>query len=154
MSLKKDGKGRNARASEPVTKEKENKLYGTGQMGMMNPRALQLSIVYHLDKLFGLRGRDDPRKIRYGDVVLKSGDSTEYLELHERDSKTMDGSGRGDFRSTVPRLFSVEGPPERCSVALFKEFCRRRPEGMSQQNSQMYLTVIPKKRLHDSSLVW
>ena len=113
---------------------------------MMNPRALQLSIFYHLGKLFGLRGMDDPRKIRYGDIVLKSGDDTEYLELHERDSKTMDGSGRDDFRSTVPRLFPVEGPPERCPVALFKEFCRRRPEGMSQPDSPMYLTVIPEKR--------
>ena len=62
---------------------------------------------------------DDSRKIKFGDVVLKeSSDGTEYLELHERDNKTMDGSGRDDFRSTVPRLFAVSGPPERCPVAL------------------------------------
>ena len=43
---------------------------------MMNPRARQLSVFYHLGKLFWLRGRDDPKKIRYGDVVLRSRGST------------------------------------------------------------------------------
>ena len=155
MSLKKDGKGRKANASEPVTRESENKLYETGQMGMKSPGSLQLSVFYHLGKLFGLRGRDEPRNIKYGDVVLRqSGDGTEYLELHERASKTMDGSGKDDYRSTVPRLFAVDGPAEKCPVALFKEFCRRRPEGMTQPDSPMYLTVIPEKRLLQNSLIW
>ena len=71
MSLKTDGKGRKANASEPVTKESKNKLYETDQMGMKNPGSLQLSLVYHLGKLFGLRGREDPRNIKYGHVVLR-----------------------------------------------------------------------------------
>ena len=114
MSLRKDGKGRQANASEPVIKQSENKLYETDQMGMKNPGSLQLSVFYHLGKLFGLRGKDDPRIIKYGDVVPRqSGDGTEYLELHERASTTMDGSGKEDFKSTVPSLFAVDGPAER-----------------------------------------
>ena len=52
-------------------------------------------------------------------MLRQSGDGTEYLELHERDNKTIDASGKEDFRSTVPSLFAVDGPAERCPVALY-----------------------------------
>ena len=44
MSLRKDGKGIKANASEPITKDCEYKLYETDQMGMQNPGSLQLSV--------------------------------------------------------------------------------------------------------------
>ena len=83
---------------------------------------------YYLSKLFGFRGRDELGRLKYGDVVIKAtGDGKEYLEFHERDSKTMVESRCDDFRSTVPRIFSAEWPLEKDPVNVFKEFCRRTP---------------------------
>lgn len=155
MSLKKEGKGRKASASEPISTEDEEKLFEANQLGIKTPRSLQLSVFYYLGKLFGFRGRDEQRMLKYGDVVVKAtGDGKEYLEFYERDSKTMDGSGRDDFRSTVPRIFSAEGPPGKDPVNVFKEFCRRRPVQMTFTESPMYLTPKPDQRLHETSLCW
>ena len=60
----------------------KNIVYETGQLGIKNPGVLQLSVFYHLGKVFELRGNDDPRNLKYDDVVLtQCGDGTGYLEL-------------------------------------------------------------------------
>ncbi|XP_055995538.1 uncharacterized protein LOC125647155 [Ostrea edulis] len=67
----------------------------------------------------------------------------------------MDGTGKKDYRMTTPRIFSPNsGPPEKDSIALYREFVRRRPEEAKSEESPMYLTPIPMKRLLDSSLIW
>lgn len=98
------------------------------RINLKTPRSLQYSVFYYFGKRYGFRRSDEQRKLKYDDVVIKAtGDGRENREFHERDSKTMDRSGRDDFRSTVPRIFSTEGPSEKDPVNVLKEFCRRRP---------------------------
>lgn len=98
------------------------------RINLKTPRSLQYSVFDYFGKRYGFRRSDEQMKLKYDDVVIKAtGDGRENREFHERDSKTMDGSGRDDFRSTVPRIFSTEGPPEKDPVNVLKEFCRRRP---------------------------
>ena len=115
-------------------------------MGTDIPTALQFTLFVTLTKGMGFRGREQHRKLRFGDIVLgRSTDGLRYLEFHERDSKTMDGSGKNDWRATVPRMYS-DGT-ERDPINVYEEFVRRRPTTSCAKDSQFYLTPIPTKRI-------
>ena len=103
MTLKKAGLGRKAHASEAVTREDEDRLITSGQLGNNSPSSLQFSIFYYFTKGFGLRGRQEHRQLKFGDISLKETSSGQkYLEFGERDSKTMDGSKTTDYRKVTP----------------------------------------------------
>lgn len=75
MHLKKQGLGRNSKASDSISKDEEELMFEKGVMGGESAEALQFTIFYYFGKLFGLRGRDEQRKLKYGDIELKK-DST------------------------------------------------------------------------------
>ncbi|XP_056003612.1 uncharacterized protein KIAA1958-like [Ostrea edulis] len=156
QQLKSIGTGRNSYASEALTEDDENALLTSGEISFENPSSLQFGVFYYFGKYFALRGRNEQRKLKFGDVQeKKDGSENNYLEFHERSSKTMDGTGKKDYRMTTPRIFSPNsGPPEKDPIALYREFVRRRPEEAKREDSPMYLTPIPMKILLDSSLIW
>ena len=84
-------------------------LYSKGQFGLTNPESLQRTLWWHMTLLFGHRGRDESRQLKWGDVQLKS-DSTgqEYLEFNERGTKTRDGGG--ELRPAVVLLTRRPSP--------------------------------------------
>lgn len=56
---------------------------------------------------FGLRGRQEHIHMLWGDMELKEDESgTEYVEFHERATKTRQGSTR-DVRSFAPKMYST-----------------------------------------------
>jgi len=82
--LKKQGLGNKSKASEAVTADDEDKMLKSGALGKSSPESLQFSMFYFFGKMFGLRGRDEHMKLKFGDVVLKA-DS-------KGDNKTLNGS--------------------------------------------------------------
>ena len=146
MELKQHGLGRRAHKALQITDTDEDKLWEKKEMGTDTPTALQFTLFFMLTKGMGFRGREQHRKLRFGDIVLgRNADGLRYLEFHERDSKTMDGSGNSDWRATVPRIYS-DGT-ERDPINVYEEFVRRRPTTSRAKDSPFYLTPVPTKRI-------
>ena len=144
MELKQHGLGRRAHKALQITDTDEDQLWEKKEMGTDTPTALQFTLFFMLTKGMGFRGREQHRKLRFGDIVLgRNADWLRYLEFHERDSKTMDGSGKSDWRATVPRIYS-DGT-ERDPINVYEEFVRRRPTTSRAKDSPFYLTPVPTK---------
>ena len=153
QQLKQEGLGRRAHKSLAITEEEELLLWERKQLGITLPTALQFTVFYALTKGMGFRGREQHHKLRFSDIQLgNNSDGLRYIEYHERDSKTMDGTGKADWRPTVPRIYS-DGT-DKDPVVAFETYVERRPKSMCQENSPFYLTPIPTKRLRADDLVW
>lgn len=94
--------------------------------------------------------------MKFGDVTIKTtNDGVEYLELTERASKTMDGSRKNDHRDVAPKIFTPpHSAPNENPINIFKLFCSHRPYDAMHDESPMYLTPIPEKRLTFPDSVW
>ena len=150
--LKKQGLGRQKRASECITANDEDLLKEKKFLGIETPESLQFSVYYYFSKGFGLRGRDEHRQMKFGDVSVKNmNDGTKYLELKERKSKTMDGSKVNDHRQTRPKIFETDGS-EMDPVKIFIEFTSRRPASAKSEESPMYLQPIQESKIKDE--IW
>ena len=153
QDLKQQGLGRRENKALPVTEEEENLLWEKKQLGTDRPTSLQFTVFFMLSKGMGFRGREQHRKLRFGD--LRRGQNSQgikYIEFLERDSKTMDGSGKNDFRSTVPRIYS-DGT-DRDPISIFDKYIEHRPQESCTEESPLYLTPIPAKRLRADEIVW
>ena len=105
VNLKKQRKGRKEKGSKPISPAKEEHLRETGQLGGSTPRIM---LWFFFTKVFGLRGRDSHRHLKYGDVTLRTTlKGHEYLEYAERESKTQDGTKPTDYRSMPARLYAT-----------------------------------------------
>ena len=154
QDLKKKGLGRLKHACEAISPEDENKLVETGEISTETAESLQFGLFYFFGKYFALRGRDEHRYLKFGDVEKKTdGQGQTYLEYPERASKTMDGSGKSDYRLTVPRAYSVNSPTKD-PVHFYDEFVKHRPDDAMDAESPMYLTPIPTSRLKKNQKAW
>jgi hypothetical protein len=87
--LKKQGLGNRPHRSVPVEEEEEAIMWEKGVLGVSSPFAIQFSLWFYMTLMMGLRGRDEHRSLRFGDVKIKRDPKgTEYLEMLERASKT------------------------------------------------------------------
>ena len=103
---------------------------------------------------FGFRGRDESRKLCYGDIKLcQDENGSEYLEWDvERGSKTRTGESSGAHqRSFNPRAYSTENK-QQCPLNLYKEFVKRRPMSSCRLDAPFFLAMIPQERIN--SHVW
>ena len=66
----------------------------------------------------------------------------------------MDGTGKADWRSIVPRIYS-DGT-DKDPVSPFQTYIHVdiRPQSMCQEDSPFYLNAIPTKRLRVDDFVW
>ncbi|XP_052218183.1 protein TsetseEP-like [Dreissena polymorpha] len=66
----------------------------------------------------------------WGDVKLRTtSEGDEFLEFHERQTKTRTGENLGDYRKVKPKMFDVNSP--RDPIAMYKAYsakpCHRQP---------------------------
>ncbi|XP_070569230.1 uncharacterized protein KIAA1958-like [Ptychodera flava] len=109
-SLKKEGKGNRPNKAEALTATEEEMLWESGQLGGHNAKSLLNTIWYYNTKCFGLRGRDEHYKMKWGDVELKKNtEGREYLEYKERDTKTSSGQVNNQ-RPFKPVMFATDDP--------------------------------------------
>ena len=74
--------------------------------------------------LFGLQGRDESRKMQWGDVKhLTDENGDDYLQFEERDTKAKTGEENGS-RAFAPKMLPNKAQPERCPVVAYKQGAR------------------------------
>ena len=122
VQLRKQGLGNRPNRSVAVEPEEEDVMWEKGVLGVSSPFSLQFTLWYFLTLLTGLRGCDEHRSMRFGDITMKQDAAAkEFLELRERGSKTRDGSVPRDGRATAQKIFcSCDVNRSRCLVEIFK----------------------------------
>ena len=144
-SLKSKGQGNRPYASRAVTNAEEDTLWVQQQFGYDTPRQLQFTLWYFFTKCFGLRGRDEHRQLKFGDIELVSHEDRKYLTFNERTTKTRDGAGRSDRRENKPRLYSIG--TNRDPVRAYEVFLQHRPASMNVPDAPFYLSVMPDTKI-------
>jgi hypothetical protein len=90
--LKKEGKGNRPKAAKALTEEEREELYTSRQLGVHSPQALINTMWLNTTIHFGLRGVDEHRKLKWGDVVMGEDNTGQsFLEFNERETKTRTG---------------------------------------------------------------
>ena len=100
---------------------------------------------------FGFRARDESRKLKWGDIVLKKDGETGNEVLiweSERGSKTR--RDNGDARAFYPTAQATNN--ERCPVHYYKKFRSHRPPEMNNADSPFYLAINYRRRADNS--IW
>ena len=125
--------------------DEENVLFEDGQLGDHSPEALIRTVWYFLTLHFGMRGRDEHHKLRYGDLKLLQDSNGEYLQwCFERGTKTRTGEVSGSMnRAFQPKMFATN--TDRCPVYFFKAFISYRPESSNYPESPFYLGIKHKR---------
>ena len=142
------GLGNKPNATRPLDLTKINQLFSSGFFGASNPLALQTTVWWKITDHFGLRARDESRKLKYGDLKLKKDtDGRNFLEWDkERGTKTRTGEKTYSHqRAFNPRAYETGG--ERCVVHLYKLFQQHRPEESKTTDSPFFLAMIPDDKI-------
>ena len=94
-------------------------------------------------KHFGLRGCDEHRRMKWGDVqLLTDVNGDEYLEFSERQTKTRTGAEPRNVRPVKPKAYSFgNGSPDRDPAFVYKVYSEKRPSSMTDSNSPFYLGI-------------
>jgi hypothetical protein len=139
--LKKAGKGNKPNAARNLTDEEVDILFSKNLLGCSNPEALINTIWLNSTVYFGLRGCQEHRDMKWGDIKLQtSSDGTEYLEYNERQTKTRTGAEPRDTRKVKPKMFAVAGS-NRNPVRFYHIYASKRPAGFLSDDSPFYLAI-------------
>ena len=139
--LKQLGKGNRPNKSDELTKQEEEKLWESDQLGLDSPSSLLNNVWFSNTKLFGFRGSHESRQLRWGDVSLKNDENgDQFLEFNERETKTRDGNST-HHRSFQPKMFPNTSRPERCPIKAYELYASKRPASMCNPDSPYYLGI-------------
>ena len=141
LDLKQQGKGSRPNRARGLDDEEEELMWTKGVFGQDTGPKLQLTLWYHMTLCMGLRGRDEHRKMRFGDVKV----------LNDRGRKTVSGA-EGEGCENMVRRTMISGTQNRnysacvtpwakrrCIVELFNIFCTRRPREAMIDESALFL---------------
>ena len=110
-------------------------------LGSANGEALLNTEWLNNTQHFGLRGCQEHRDMKQGDVELKTTvDGLEYLEYNERQTKTRTESQPKDTRTVKLKMFAVRGS-ERDPVLFYRQYASKRPDDMNNKVSPFYLAI-------------
>ena len=128
--LRQQGKGQRPNKALGLDQNELEKLWSEKQLGDHSPEASLHTVWLNNTMHFGWRARDEHRRVRLGDLQLRTedgGEHREYVVWHtERGSKTRTGGKEfGPERYFNPRIYATDG--ERCPVKFFKSYLARRP---------------------------
>ena len=153
--LKKSGKGNKPNAAQAITDNEISVLYEKELLGTSNPESLINTIWYMNTIHFGLRGCDEHRKMKWGDVQLKTDtDGTEYLEYSERQTKTRSGEDPRNIRAVKPKAFASQTSPDKNPVYVYKVYSPKRPPLMQDPDGPFYLGINYIKDPLNSNKPW
>ncbi|XP_017599330.1 PREDICTED: uncharacterized protein KIAA1958 homolog isoform X1 [Corvus brachyrhynchos] len=132
---------------ENMTDEDVKNLFKKGILSKTHPQGLLHLIFTNLIRGFGASTHHWTYQLCWGQVVLrKTKGEVEYLEWKD------DLSPEGNEGEPTPRLFAKPEDPENCPVASYKEYARRRPPDMMNDNHPLYLS--PKSLCSVWDKVW
>ena len=103
--LKRHGLGNRPKATTALTDDEIEILFDKKLLRISSPQAL-LNTVWPNNMIhFGLRGCNEQKELRWGDVILKTeNDDKEYLEYFERQTKTRTGEDPRYQRAIKPSM--------------------------------------------------
>ncbi|KAM4758766.1 uncharacterized protein ACIQIH_017393 isoform 3-T6 [Cyanocitta cristata] len=132
---------------ENMTDEDVENLSKRGILSKTHPQGLLHLMFTNLVRGFGASTHHQTYQLCWGQVVLrKTKGEVEYLEWKD------DLSPEGNEGELSPRLFAKPEDPENCPVASYKEYARRRPPDMMNDNHPLYLS--PKSLCSIWDKVW
>lgn len=138
--LVEQGKGNHPQATTELTDAEEGLLFRSSEFGDKNPEALQRTVWWLLALHFGVRARDESRKLKWRDILFEKDTETGkevLIWISERGSKTR--RGNGDRRAFNPSAQATN--KEHCPVVYYKKFRSRRPAEMNSADSPLYLAI-------------
>ncbi|XP_077990940.1 uncharacterized protein KIAA1958-like [Glandiceps talaboti] len=144
--LKASGKGNLPLKSNPITEDHEKILLEAGQLCVKSPTAILNSLWLTNTKLFGLRGCNEHRQMKWGDVQLATDGKGEYLLYNERLTKTRKGEP-GNTRKFAPKAYATPTKPDTCPVNIYKAFVQRRPQQMKCEDYPFYIGIEYNKSI-------
>ena len=95
-------------------------------------------------KHFGLRGCDEHRCMKWGDVQLLTDANRMELNIYniQRQTKTRTGAEPRNVRAVKPKAFSfAKGSPDRDPVFVYKVYSEKRPSLIKDDDSPFYLGI-------------
>nr|XP_031362999.1 uncharacterized protein KIAA1958 homolog [Lonchura striata domestica] len=132
---------------ENLTDEDVENLLKKRILSKTDPQGLLHLMFTNLIRGFGANTHSQAYQLYWGQVVLrKTKGEVEYLEWKDHLSP------RGNEGKLSPRLFAKPEDPERCPVASYKEYARKRPPGMLDDHHPLYLS--PKSLYSIWDKVW
>jgi len=115
--------------SRSLTREEEEALWESRQLGNSSPRSLPNTMWWLLSQHLGLRGCQEHYTINVEDFTLNKDDSgNQFVTFAEDPTKTRQGGLRVQTRSVLPKMFATGD--SRCPVAHFKKYLSKRPENL------------------------
>lgn len=146
-SLNQKGKEEEWSAVENLTDVDVENLHRRRILSKAHPHGLLHLMMTNLIRGFGASTHHQPHQLYWGQVVLrKTKGEMEYLEWKD------DLSPGGNEGELNPRLFAKPEDPEKCPVASYKEYARKRPLDMLSDNQPLYLS--PKSLCSIWDNVW
>ena len=146
--LRTEGKGLHPNAATALTAQEEDHLWRAGHLGDHSPETLTRTCWPQTTMHFGWRGRDEQRKVCFGDLRLKAdpaADGCEYVEFCvECGTKTRYGLEGQQERLFPPRMYATGN--SRCPVSIFKKMIAHRPPDVMQPNDPFFLAIIPSPK--------
>ena len=124
--LRNEGKGKLPNKSRSLTREEEETLWESGQLGNSSPWSLLNTMWWLLSQHLGLRGCQKPYAMNVEDFTLNSNkddNGNEFVTFAEGPTKTRQGGLRVQPRSVLPKMFA--SGESRCPVALLRVTCPR-----------------------------
>ena len=139
--LKKAGKENKPKADRALSDGEVHILYSKNLLGLSIPDFLLNTLWLNNTQYFGLRGCQEHRYMKWGDVQLKTtADGVGFLEYNERQTKTRTGTEPKDIRAVKPKMSSVPGS-DIDPLKAFHLYASKRPEQMESDDSPFYLAI-------------
>ncbi|KAM6310753.1 uncharacterized protein O3Q21_011451 isoform 2-T4 [Podargus strigoides] len=132
---------------ENLTDEDVETLRKRGLLNKMHPQGLLYLMFTNIIRGFGASTHSGSHNLYWGQLVLKRSEGEpEYLEWKAGQSAGVDPEQPG------PRIFAKPDDPDRCLVAHYKEYAKRRPLDMLHSHDPLYLAPKPLCSVWDQ--VW
>ena len=120
--LHSSGIGVSRKQAEPITPNKEERLWQSGQLGDGSSQSLFSTVFYYNCKLFGMRAMDEHRSLKCSQFSVGYEGNLRYIEFTGRSSKTLAGGLRQrNIDSKCIRHYSTVSR-ERCLHALYGKY--------------------------------
>lgn len=131
---------------EKLTDENVEKLLKNEILSKADPQGLLHLMFTNLIRGFGVHTHHQAHQLYWGQVVLrKTKRGVEYLEWKNDLSP-------GENEGLSPRLFAKPEDPDKCPVASYKQYARKRPPDALDDNHPLYLS--PRRMCSVWDKVW
>lgn len=138
--LREKGMGKKPNKTNSLTREEEEILWQSGQLGDETPKSIIRTLWWQLTQHFGLRGRQEHHSMRVEDFKFRRDESgTTYIMFSEGITKTRQSGLHQKNRLQLPKMFATES--DRCPVKLFRKYLSKRPVEL-KESGPFYLQPI------------